>query len=77
MKGLAHATHGLGPAEGFLDLLPAPLGQGVAAMLGGAPVDGGMPGLLRDMWRHDHTPERGDKVDAVISFVGPERQAPG
>ncbi len=36
---LSHAAHGLGPSEGFLNLLPAPLRQGVAKMLGG-PSDG-------------------------------------
>lgn len=77
MNGLSHAAYGFGPAERFLDLLPVPLGQGVAGMLGGPSVDGGMSGLLRDMWCHDHAPEFGDKVGAVISFVGPERQAPG
>lgn len=37
MNGLGHAAHGLGPTERFLDLLPAPLGQDVAGMLGVRP----------------------------------------
>ena len=77
VNGLGHAAHGLGPAERFLDLLPVPLGQGVAGTLSGPPIDSGMAGLLRDMRRHDHAPERGNEVGAVVSLVGPERQAPG
>jgi len=44
MNSLSHAAHGLGPAKGFLDFLPVPLGQGIARMLRGAPVDGGHRG---------------------------------
>ena len=77
VNGLGHAVDGLGPTERFLDLLPAPLGQGVAKMLDSPPVDGGMLDFLRDMGRHDHAPEIGDEVGAVVSLIRPKRQAPG
>lgn len=42
VNGLGHAADGLGPSEGLLDLLAVPLGQGVATVMCGASVDGGM-----------------------------------
>jgi len=77
VNSLGYAAHGFGPSEGFLDFPPAPLGQGIAGMLRGAPVDGRMTGLLRNMRGHDHPPEFGDEVATVVSLVRPERQAPG
>jgi hypothetical protein len=69
MNGLGDAAHGFGPAEGFLDFLSALLRQGVARMLRGAPVDGGVAGPLCDVRCHHHPPERGDEVGAVVSLV--------
>lgn len=46
-------------------------------MVSGPPVDGGVAGLLRDVWRHDHVPERGDEAGPVVTLVRPDRQAPG
>ena len=91
VDGLRHASHGLGPAEGLLDLLAVLLGQGVAGVAGGAAVDGGVPSLLRDMrgWRASgndpgdrFSPERGlseigDEAGAVEALVGAQREAAG
>ena len=63
IDGLGHAANGFAPAEGEeeqttirgivvptqVDLIPAPLEQGLSGMAGGPSVDGGMWGLLRDM----------------------------
>lgn len=77
MNGLSNAADGLFPAEGILELLLVSLGHATARMFGGPPVDGRMPGLLRDVRRHDHPPERSDEVGAVVTFVSSKRQAPG
>ena len=61
IDGLGHATDGLGPAEGLLDALAVLLGQRVARVPGGAPVDGRVAGLPRDVggvtqaWRRSRT----------------------
>ena len=77
MDGLCHAAHGLAPVERFLDLLPAALRQGLARMAGGAAIDGGILGLLRDVRCHAHLPQVGDEVGAVISLVRAQRLAAG
>jgi hypothetical protein len=40
IKGLGHATDGLGQAEGFLDLFPATLRQGITCMSCRSTIDG-------------------------------------
>lgn len=46
-------------------------------MVGGPADDDGMHGQLFDLWLHDHAPERSYRVSAVVSLLGPKRQATG
>ena len=77
IDGLGHAADGLGPAEGLLNPLSVPQGEGITFMAGGAPIDGGIPRFLRDMRGNTGMPEIPDKVGTVVSLVGPECQPPG
>ena len=88
---MRHAADGPGPAEGEeeqttirgivvptqVDLLSAFLRQGVTGVAGGAGVDGGMAELSGDMRGDAGLPEFGDKIGAVLTLVGPEREAAG
>jgi hypothetical protein len=46
MAHLAPASHGLGPAKGFVDALADAPGDGIAGMAGGAAVDRRAPAAL-------------------------------
>ncbi len=76
VDGLGHTAHGLGPAEGLLDLLAAALGQSIAGMARGSAVDRGMPSLPGDMRRDNHAAQVGDEIGAVVSLVRAQRQPP-
>ena len=54
IQGLRHAADRFGPAERFLDRLPAPLRLGVTGVPGGSAANGAMSGLLGDMRRDHH-----------------------
>lgn len=76
VDSLRHAADGLGPAEGLLDPFAVLLGQRVARVPRGAPIDGRMAGLLRHMRGDAGLSEVADEVGAVVSFVRAERQPP-
>jgi len=77
IDSLGHAADGFGPAEGLLVPFAMFQGQGVTFVAGDAPIDGGIPGCLRNMRGDTGLPEIADKVGAVIALVGPQRQPPG
>ena len=72
-----HPSDRLGPTASLFDPLSMFQRKGVALVAGGAAVDGGMAGLLRNM-RGDTGPAQIlDEFGRVIALVRPQRQPSG
>src|SRR6478672_7147769 len=81
MAGLAQLSNGLDPAEGFLDPLADDLGDGVAGMACGSPIDGRLARLAAlpdmavdgDMGCDAALAQAVDELFDVIGLVGAQR----
>src|SRR6201985_2410566 len=75
MTHLAQPSHGLGPAEGFLDAFANALGDRIAGMPGSAAVDRrtAAVGILSDMRGDRLVAQLHHKLAGIVALIGTQR----